>query len=427
MTKPVLYLTAGACLVAGGLSVSCNTKAASTAAAPAMPPAQVAVLEVQPHNVPIYNEYAAQTFARDMVEVRGRVDGYIEKRLFQVGSDVKAGQVLYILDLRPYQADVQKAKGDVAQSEANSEYAAKQVGLLQAQADLAQAQANLVKANQDVKRLQPLVKDEAAPLQDLDNAIAAQKANEAIVAAKQANVEQNRLQTRTQIASNVAQVESDKALLRTAELNLEYATVRAPISGRIGDSLIPVGGLVSKSSTQALTTIVPLDPIWVRFKVSEGEYLEFNRQKNHSKMERAPLELILADNSVHPYPGHIQNTVNQVDAKTGTLEIQATFPNPTHALLPGQFAKVRLHSDERPNALTVPQRAIQEMQGMQSVFTVGPDNKVVAHSIVTGDRIGDTQIVEQGLKPGDRVIVEGGMKVRPGMPVAPQPYRPASK
>ncbi len=119
MTKPVLYLTAGACLVAGGLSVSCNTKAASTAAAPAMPPAQVAVLEVQPHNVPIYSEYSAQTFARDMVEVRGRVDGYIQKRLFEVGSDVQAGQVLYELDLRPYQADVQKAKGDVAQSEAN--------------------------------------------------------------------------------------------------------------------------------------------------------------------------------------------------------------------------------------------------------------------------------------------------------------------
>ena len=157
----------------------------------------------------------------------------------------------------------------------------------------------------------------------------------------------------------------------------------------------------------------------MRFKVSEGEYLAYNRQKNHGDITRIPLELILADNNVHPFPGHIQNAVN--------LELQATFPNPKHDLLPGQFGRVRLRTADRPNAITIPQRAIQELQGMQSVFTVGPDNKVVARSIVTGDRIKDTQIIEQGLKPGDRVIVEGGLKVRPGMPVAPEPYKPASK
>ena len=187
----------------------------------AFPPPPVSVDRGPAQDVPIYAEYAAQTFARDMVEVRGRVDGYIEKRLFQVGTDVLAGQMLYTLDTRPYAADVDKAKGDVAQSEANLEFAKKQVALIQAEATLAQAKANLVKAQQDVDRLGPLVSQEAAAKQDLDNALAALDANKANVAALTASVEQTRLQARTNIDAAAAQVESNKALLRTAELNLE--------------------------------------------------------------------------------------------------------------------------------------------------------------------------------------------------------------
>ena len=389
----------------------------------AFPPALVSVVEVQAQDVPLYGEYAAQTFARDMVEVRGRVDGFIEKRLFQVGSDVRAGQTLYTLDLRPYAADVQKAKGDVAQSEANLEFAKKQVALIQAQANLAQANANLVKAQQDVERLQPLVKDEAAAKQDLDNAVAALEVNKANVAALTASVEQTRLQTRTSIDSAAAQLESNKALLRTAELNLGYATIQAPISGRIGDSLIEVGGLVSKTSSSPLTTIVPLDPIWVRFKVSEAEYLEYQKSKNRQENVNMPIQIILANGSVFSHKGRVQNTVNQVDVKTGTLEVQATFPNPEHTILPGQFGRVRLRTQEVKNVILVPQRAVQELQSMQSVFTVGPDNKAQARNIVTGDRVGDNWIVTQGLKPGDKVIVEGVQKVRPGAPVQPSPYK----
>lgn len=392
----------------------------------AFPPAAVSVVEVQPQDVPIYGEYAAQTFARDMVEVRGRVDGYIEKRLFQVGTDVRAGQTLYVLDTRPYAADVQKAKGDLAQSEANLDFAKKQVALVQAEANLAQAQANLVKAQQDVDRLKPLVSQDAAAQQDLDNALAALAANKANVAALKANVEQTRLQTRTSIDSTAAQVESNKALLRTAELNLGYATVTAPISGRIGDSLIEVGGLVSKGASQPLTTIVPLDPIWVRFKISEAEYLEVTKSKNGQHEDGMPIQLVLADGSVFPHQGKIRNTLNQVDAKTGTLEIQGTFPNPDHALLPGQFGRIRLRTQEAKNVLLVPQRAVQELQSMQSVFTVGPGNKAEARNIVTGDRVGENWIVKQGLKPGDKVIVEGVQKVRPGAPVQPSPYKAAA-
>ena len=253
-------------LVVSFFTVACQSHSEAQKAAAGPPPPLVAVMTVSAEDVPIYNEYAAQTYARVMVEVRGRVDGYIEKRLFQVGSDVKAGQVLYVLDLRPYEADVARAKGELAQSEANLEFAKRQVSLAQAEADLAQAQANFVKANQDVNRLRPLVKEDAAAQQDLDNAIAAMDANQANVNAKKANVEQNRLSTRAQIDTAQAQVESRRALLRTSELNLEYATIHAPVRGRIGDSLIQVGGLVSHNSALPLTNIVPLDPIWVRFK-----------------------------------------------------------------------------------------------------------------------------------------------------------------
>jgi membrane fusion protein (multidrug efflux system) len=389
----------------------------------AFPPPPVSVLEVQAQDVPIYSEYAAQTFARDMVEVRGRVDGYIEKRLFQVGADVRAGQTLYELDRRPYAADVDKAKGDVAQSEANLEFAKKQVALIQAQANLAQAKANLVKAQQDVDRLRPLVGQEAAAQQDLDNALAALDANKANVAALTASVDQTRLQARTNIDAAAAQVASNKALLRTAELNLGYATITAPISGRIGDSLIEVGGLVSKTAAQPLTTIVPLDVIWVRFKVSEAEYIGYQKSKEIRSSVNMPIRLVLADDAVFPHEGQIRNTVNQVDLKTGTLEIQGTFPNPEHAVLPGQFGRVRLRTREAKNVIVVPQRAVQQLQSMQSVFTVGPDNKAQARNIVTGDRIADGWIVTQGLKPGDKVIVEGVQKVRPGAPVQPTPYQ----
>ncbi|MBV9294740.1 MAG: efflux RND transporter periplasmic adaptor subunit [Acidobacteriaceae bacterium] len=421
--RKVVQAAQWAVLFLGVLSLIACQSASKAQNRMAFPPPPVSVVQVQAQDVPIYSDYAAQTFARDMVEVRGRVDGFIEKRLFQVGSDVRTGQTLYELDRRPYAADVDKAKGDLAQSEANLEFAKKQVALIQAQANLAQAKANLVKAQQDVERLQPLVSQDAAAKQDLDNALAALDANKANVAALTANVDQTRLQTRTNINSAGAQVASNKALLRTAELNLGYATITAPISGRIGDSLIEVGGLVSKTATQPLTTIVPLDPIWVRFKVSEAEYLAYEKSRDVQNSAMLPIRLILADDSVFSHQGQIRNALNQVDLKTGTLEIQGTFPNPEHRLLPGQFGRVRLLTREARSVIVIPQRAVQQLQSMQSVFTVGSDNKAQLRTIVTGDRVGDSWIVTQGLKPGDIVIVEGVQKVRPGAPVQPTPYK----
>ncbi len=274
------------------------TKATAQPGAP--PPPEVAVVEVAGEDVPVYREYPARTYARDMVEVRGRVDGYIERRTFDIGSDVKAGQVLYVLDVRPYQA-----------------------------------------------------KEEAAAKQDLDNALAALKGGQAAVSSRKANVE------------------ASGAQLRTAELNVEYATIRAPISGRIGDSLLQVGGLVSRSSAEPLTTIVPLDPIWVRFQISEAELLTYQRLDSQS----LPIQLILSDGTVLPQHGRIENTLNGVNTRTGTMEVQARFQNADRTIQAGQFGRVRLRLAERKDAILVPQKAVQELQGLQSVLTVGPDNR----------------------------------------------------
>ena len=373
--KKASWLTIGALgavvvitLLAGG-----RGKAATKLAVP--PPPDVSVIRLAGEHVATYRSYPARTYARDLVEVRGRVDGYIERRTFDIGSDVRAGQVLYVLDVRPYEAEVERARGALAQSIA----------------DIAQAQAILVKARQDVDRLEPLVQEEAAPKQDLDNAIAARQAAEAAVTARRATVDANR------------------AVLRYAELNLDYATIRAPISGRVGDSLLQVGALVTRTSPQPLTTIVPLDPVWVRFQVSETEASLFERARGS-----LPIELVFDDGRRETARGRIENTLNSINTKTGTLEVQATFPNPDHTVLPGQYAHIRVQTGRRRNALLIPDRAIQEVQGQQSVLTLVTDGTVQGHAIVTGDRVGQRVVVDQGLTAGDLVIVDGLQKVRAG-------------
>jgi membrane fusion protein (multidrug efflux system) len=410
----VLVLAVGVYAALSG----CNSAAQNQR--PAEPPPQgVVVTQVVATDVPVMSEYPAQTYARNTVEVRGRVDGYIDKWLFHPGQEVHAGDVLYVLDLRPYEAAVEQAKGNLSQSEADLEFARKQVALLQAEANLAAAEANLLKAQQDNDRLTPLVKADAAAQQELDTAVAALHAGEATVRANKANVDQTRLSTSTQISSTQGKMEAQRGALRTASLNLEYATIRAPISGLIGDTLVPVGGLVNANAQMPLTTIVPLDPIWVRFKVTESQYLSF---KKNPRLLESPLALILADNSQFPQKGRIENTLNQVDPKTGTLELQASFPNPQHTLLPGQFGKVRVETELRRSAILVPQRAIQQLQSVQTVLTVGAGNVVELRPITTAERVGENWIVQQGLNPGDRVIVEGQLKVRPGAHVTPTPY-----
>jgi membrane fusion protein (multidrug efflux system) len=423
--RPRLLWPAAALLsIAAGLSIGCNSKAQSAAANGQPPLPLVEVMDVAASDVPIYSEFAAQTFARNRVEVRGRVDGYVEKWLFKPGDQVRAGQTLYVLDLRPYRAAVQQAVGNVKQTEADAQFAQQQVALLQAEANLASAEATLRKAQQDYERLKPLVEQDAAAKQDLDASIASLRAAEANVRANKANVEQTTLSASTQIQSTEGKLQAQRGALETAQLHLQYGTITAPISGVIGDTQVPVGGLVSANSAQPLSVIVPLDPMWVRIQMSESQYLAYGRRKAAGQ---DALQLILADNTTYPHPGHLDSVLNQVDPRTGTLEVQARFPNPEARLLAGQFGRVRLRTDERKDAILVPQRAVQQVQSMQTVYTVGAGNKVEAHAVKTRERVGDDWIVEQGLKPGDKVVVEGQLRIRPGIPVTMKPFLPDRK
>jgi membrane fusion protein, multidrug efflux system len=409
-------------LIAAVVGAGCN-KVQTAAANGQPPPPLVEVMDVTTSDTPIYSEFAAQTFARNRVDVRARVDGYVEQWLFKPGDQVKAGQTLYVLDLRPYKAAVQQASGNVKQTEADVQFAEKQVALLQAEANLAAAEANLKRSQQDYERLKPLVEQDAAAKQDLDAATASLRAAEANVRANKANVEQARLSTSTQIQSTQGKLEAQRGALETAQLNLQYGTITAPISGVIGDTQVPVGGLVNTNSAQPLTTIVPLDPMYVRIQMSETQYLAHGRKD----AGQDGLELILADGSTYPSRGRLDSVLNQVDPKTGTLEVQARFPNPQAKLLPGQFGRVRFRTAERKNAILIPQRAVQQVQSMQTVYTVGAGNLVEAHTVTTRERVGDDWIIEQGLKPGDKLIVEGQLRIRPGMPVTAKPYQPGPK
>ena len=400
--------------------VSCASKTPVTAQSA---PPTVAIIEAKVGEADVYVDYPAQTYARDMVDVRGKVGGYIEKWLFRPGQEVSAGQALYVLDLRPFQAQLQQAQGALNQTQADLSFAQRQVSLLQAEANLAASQSSLVKAQQDYERLKPLVEQDAAARQDLDAAVAALRSAEASVKANQANVEQTRLSTETQVQSTEGKVLAQRGALETASLNVQYGTIRAPISGLIGDTLVPVGGLVNPNADQPLTTIVPLDPIWVRFKVSEAQYLAYMNKQVGPMRESPPLQLILADNSVFPGTGKIRNTLNQVDPRTGTLELQSEFPNPRHRLLPGQFGRIRYVSEHRKGVILIPQRAVQQNQNLQTVFTVGAGDKIEARLVKTGPRVGDSWLIEQGLQPGDRVVVEGLLTVRPGLVVHPVPFQ----
>jgi membrane fusion protein (multidrug efflux system) len=415
-------LTTGVIITAALLSTGCSTDSkASMAGAP--PPPLVDVITASTSDVPIFSEFAAQTFARDRVEVRARVDGYVEKWLFKPGDHVTAGQTLYVLDLRPYRAAVDEATGNVKQTEADVQFAQKQVALLQAEANLAVAQATMLKAQQDVDRLKPLVAQDAAAKQDLDAADAALAAAQATVRANQANVDQTRLSASTQIQSTQGKLEAQRGALETAQLNLQYGTIVSPISGVIGDTLVPVGGYVTASSTQPLTVIVPTDPMWLRIQMSETQYLAYGKRKAAGQ---DGLELILADGSTYAHRGRLDTVLNEVDPKTGTLEVQARFPNPDGLLLPGQFGRVHFQTDDRKGVILIPQRAVQQVQSLQTVYTVGGDNKVEARAVKTAERVGDDWIIEQGLKPGDSVIVEGQMRIRPGAPVTARPFHLAS-
>jgi membrane fusion protein, multidrug efflux system len=399
-----------------------EVKSASTQETPSAPAVPVTVIQVNPRAIPIYNESTGTTDATETAEIRARVDGYIEQRLFDAGQLVKANELLYVLDQRTYRAELQKAKAQVAKAEADVQFAKEGVEVLRAESRLAQSQAALVKADQDVARYRPLVRQEAAPQIDLDAALAQQQVLREEVNARKAELTQTKLQQRTQIALAAAELEFARATQRLADLNLNYTEIKAPVNGRIGESNIFVGGLATANASQPLTLLSPLDPIQVKVKLGEREYLNYI-QKAGTQAERSKqaaefaFQLLLGDGSTYRYPGRFRSADRAVDPQTGTLEITLDFPNPDFTLLPGTFSRVRVQTGEKSGVFLVPQRAIRELQGVRTLYLVDNEDKVVARTVTAGDRIGGLWAIEKGLEAGDRVIVEGLQRVQPGVKV----------
>lgn len=341
---------------------------------PAMPPIQIAVFEVQPRSIPIYFDMIGQTRGSVDIPIRARVDGVLEEMHFLEGRDVERGQLLYVIDPAPYQSKVVEAQGR-----------------------LAEAQTMLAKATSDLERIRPLADIDAVSQQDLDGAVAQYEAARASKQSAEAQVEQ-------------------------AEIQLGYTRIRSPIDGLIGITEAKVGEYVGRDPNPVVLNFVSqIDPIRVRFSINEREYLRFRRQfaervrrEEDMMRDEASLELILADGSIHDHFGSIVTSDAAIDPTTGTLTLEADFPNPEHIVLAGQFARVRGQAEERENAIAVPQRAVMEIQGLFQVAVVGDDGVVDVRQVQMGPRVDDEWIVESGLEAGDRVALEGLQRLQTG-------------
>jgi RND family efflux transporter MFP subunit len=352
-------------------SGGCGNKNVSAAAAP---PPNVQIVEVSQRDVPVYHEYLATLDGFVNAQIQPQVSGYLIKQNYLEGALVGKNQVLFKIDPRPFQAIVD-----------------------QAQAQLAQAQAQLGKTELDVQRDTPLAKEKAIAQSQLDNDI------QANLAAK-------------------ATVQADKAALEQAELNLEFTNVRSLVDGVAGIAAGQVGNLVGPQIV--LTTVSQMEPIKAYFTVSEQEYLAFVKRNptvasREARERQLELELILSDGSTYPRKGKFFAADRQVDIQTGVIRLAGLFPNPDNVLRPGQFGRVRFVSYIRPGALLVPQKSVVELQGSYQVAAVGNDNKVSLRTVKVGERIGAMWIIDEGLKPGERVVVEGVQKVRDSMQVKP--------
>lgn len=338
------------------------------------PPPEVEVITVKRHTVPVTAELPARTQAIRSAEVRARVEGILEKRLFTEGTDVRAGTPLFLIDPRTLKAEVASAR-----------------------AALAKAKADALVAKQTAERYATLV-DKAVSRQDYDVAQARHQQAEAEVAAA-------------------------KAAVQRAEIDLEYARMTAPISGRIGRALVTEGALVGKDEATHLATIEQLDPILVNFSQSSTDYLRFMEilRSGKAKAADAPVRLVTEDSREYPHPGKLLVTEAAIDPATGSVAMRAEFPNPDRILLPGQFVRIRLPLAESPDTLVVPQRAVQVGPQGQMVLLVGPENKVVPRPVKTGGLSGTDWIIVDGLAGGEQVIVNGVQKARPGTPVTPVP------
>jgi len=397
------------------------------AVAQAAPAVSVVVAPVVQKTVPLLTELTARTDATESVDIRARVKAFLATQNYTEGTMVKAGQVLFTLDKREYEAQLMQANAQMAKAKADLAQAQEKSVVDTAQANLSIAMAQLNKADTDVRRLKPLAEQKAVPQQDYDNALAFQQGAKANVEGGQASLSTAKVNQVAQIDQAKAAVEAAKAAIRQAELNVEFCTVTSPITGIAGTRLVTAGNLVGQGEATLLTTVSNVNPMRVYVSISEREYLLYQALKTQGKMKGrgGELELILADGTVFPHKGQMIIADRAVDLKTGTLSLIAEFPNPNALLRPGQFGRVRLAATVAENALLVPQKAVTQMQSANVVYVVGSDNKVALRTVTLGDRVGQDYIITDGVKAGERIIVEGIQKARPGSTVNPS-EQPAS-
>ncbi|MDQ1387826.1 MAG: rane fusion protein multidrug efflux system [Acidobacteriaceae bacterium] len=406
-------------VIAATLIASAGCSKSSNAAAAAGPP-EVEVISVVQKDVPIYSEWIGTLDGMVNADIKAQVSGYLLKQNYVEGSFVKKGQVLFEIDPRPLEAVVEQSRGQLAQ--ATGQVAQAQAQLAQAEAQVSVAEANQVRTQLDVDRYVPLMKQQAITQQDMDNATQNNLASKAQVQSAKAQV----ATAHAQIQAANAAVQAAKAALSTAQLNLGFTLLTSPIDGIAGQAQQQVGALVNPTSGP-VTTVSTLDPIKVYFTVSEQEYLDFHRRYStpatlDAERKQLRLELILSDGTVYPQNGSFYFADRQVNQGTGAIRVAGLFPNPASLLRPGQYGRIRTSTRTKQGALLIPQRAVTEMQGNYQVAVVDSENKIGIRNVKPSDRVGTQWIIDEGLKPGERVVAEGVQKVRPGMPVKPKPY-----
>jgi membrane fusion protein (multidrug efflux system) len=355
-------------------AVTAVTSTSCKKAAPAaLPPPVVQVMEAIATNAPMSTEIIGQLDSPQNVEVRARVEAFVEKVLFIEGTEVKEGDPLFLLDKKPFEERLAAANGM-----------------------LAEAKAQLNKYDKDVARLKPLAEKRAVPQQDLDNALAS-------------------------VDVGKASVLSAEARVQSMQFDLGYCDVKAPISGLIGAKQVSIGELVGKGQPTLMATMSTLNPIWFYCAVSEVQYLraEGEVRRTGRQIAELPVSLILADGSVHPAKGKFVFIDRAVDTKTGTLRVRAEFANAEKLLRPGMFARIKVDLGARPDSILVPERAVAELQGKNFVWVIGQDNKATQRAVKVGETLGENVIIIEGIKPGERIVVEGLQKVREGAPVKP--------
>lgn len=349
---------------------------------PAPPPPEVGVVTVTPGDVGLVTELPGRLEASRVAQVRARVAGIVQQRLFREGSDVKAGQPLFRIDPAPYAAAYQSA-----------------------QASLARAEANLAQATALMERYKPLLEAQMVSKLAFDNALAAQRQAEADVAVGRAGVQ-------------------------TARINLDYASVTAPIAGRIGRALVTEGALVGQGEATPLAVVQQIQPMLVNFTQSAAEVMNLRRALEAGQLKRAAgdeavsVRLVLEDGSVYPRAGRLLFSDLSVDPTTGQITLRAEVPNPGGVLLPGLYVRVRLEQAQAPDAIVLPQQAVTRSGQGDSVMVVGPDGKVGPRTVQVGSAQAGGWVILDGLKAGEQVMVDGFQKLRPGAPVKPVPWQP---